>query len=88
MVYNYLAKIGRYSEYNLPIAFFSYIAGGFISTIDRQIAAIAKDAKVHGSAITVAAFIKMTETHIEKQYTHKVLREIFGIDRQIMINDI
>ena len=88
MVHNYIEKIGNYSNSSLPIGFFSYIAGGFISTIDKQIASEAEEAKIHGSGITVSTFIKMIETNSEKPYTHKKLRDIFSLDRQVTLNDL
>ena len=88
MVHNYIEKISNYSDSEYPIGFFSYIAGGFISTIDKQIASEVKEANIHGSGIIVATFIKMIENHAEKAYTHGQLRDIFGLDRQITLNDI
>ena len=40
MVYNYIGGIDKYSESNKRLAFFSYIAGGFGTNIDKQINAI------------------------------------------------
>lgn len=88
MVHNYIEKVGNYSDSSYPIGFFLYIAGGFISTFDKQIASEVKEAKVHGAGISVATFIKMIEKNSEEQYSHKRIREIFTCDREIKLNDI
>ncbi len=88
MVHNYLGKVGNYSECTYPIGFFLYIAGGFTSTIDKQIASEISEAHVQGSGITVATFIKMIEKNNGVSYTHKRLRELFSVGREIKIWDI
>lgn len=88
MVHNYIERISNYSESSYPIGFFTYIAGGFISTIDKQISAEVEESNVHGSGITVATFIKMIEKAAEAPYTHRQLRDIFGVDREIKLADI
>lgn len=88
MVHNYIKKISNYSNSPYPIGFFTYIAGGFISTIDRQIQAEVEEANVHGSGITVATFIKMIEKASEEPYTHGRLRDIFSVDREIKLVDL
>ncbi len=90
MVRNYLEKINTYSTSNYPIGFFSYIAGGFGKTIDNQIRLEVKESGVHGSGITVGNFITMIKNQQEgtKTYTHQELRDIFGLDRQILLSDI
>ena len=90
MVYNYLGKISGYSPSTYPIGFFSYIAGGFGSGTDRQIQDEVRESGVHGSGITVSNFIKMIENHQDgvRRYSHKDLREIFGLDRQVLLKDL
>lgn len=90
MVHNYLEKISNYSDSPYKIGFFSYIAGGFGNQIDKQIREEVMESGVHGSGITVSNFIKMIENHTSKKrtYNHKELREIFGMDRQVRIEDI
>lgn len=90
MVYNYLKKISSYSPSRYPIGFFAYIAGGFCNTINSQIQAEVQESGVHGSGITVSTFIKMIENHQSgtRHYSHKDLRNIFGLNRQIMLKDI
>ena len=90
MVHNYLERIGTYSHSNYPIGFFSYIAGGFGNSIDSQVKDIADKSGVHGSAITVSNFIKMIENQQNGvcNYSHSKMRDIFGINRQIMLKDV
>ncbi len=90
MVHNYLERIDTYSSSKYPIGFFAYIAGGFGKTIDKQIREEVQASGVHGSAITVSNFIKMIENHQngEIKYNHSDLRKIFGVDRQIMLEDV
>lgn len=90
MVHNYLERINRYSPSNLPIGFFSYIAGGFGKTIDRQIQEEIRESGVKGSGITVSNFIKMIENQMNGKayYSHQSLKNLFGIGRQIQSEDI
>lgn len=61
MVHNYIGKLDTYSHSSYPLAFFSYIAGGFANQIDKQILAEANESGINGSGITVTNFIKMIE---------------------------
>ena len=88
MVHNYLEGIHNYSNYNLPIGFFTYISGGFVEHIDQQIKNEVLESGVHGSGITVANLINLIEQYQENQYSHKELRQIFGLDRQILLPDL
>lgn len=88
MVHNYIEKVSNYSDSNFPIGFFSYIAGGFISTFDKQVALEIEESQVKGSGITVATFIKMIEKNNENPYTHRQLRDIFSLGREVKLADI
>ena len=90
MVHNYIEKISTYSDSAYPIGFFTYIAGGFGKQIDRQIQSEVEESGVHGSGITVSNFIRMIENQSNGNivYSHKDLRRIFGIDRQVRLEDI
>lgn len=88
MVENYIKKIGNYSPSPLPLAFFSYIAGGFSSKIDSQLDRIRQDTGISGSAITVSNVIKMVEKQQQDPYSHTQLREIMGLGRQVLLGDI
>lgn len=88
MVHNYIENVSNYSDCPYPIGFFSYIAGGFISSIDKQIQAEYEDCKVCGSGINIGTFIKLIERHNEKPYSHSELRALFSQNRQILLSDI
>jgi hypothetical protein len=88
MVQNYIGNVPHYYDGKLPLAFFSYIAGGFGKNIDSQIADIARETGVHGSAVSVSNIIGLVERHSEKNYSHANLRDLFSVDRQIMIADL
>lgn len=90
MVHNYIEKVSNYSQSTYPIGFFSYIAGGFGKTIDKQIQSEVEESGIHGSGITVSTFINMIENQTSgtKTYSHKELRDIFSLDRQIRLSDI
>lgn len=88
MVHNYLANISRYSDSEYPMAFFTYISGGFCTTIDKQIESIYEETGIRGSVVSVTNIIKMVERHQENAYTHQDLRNLFGINRQILMRDL
>lgn len=85
MVHNY---IKTYSKLELPLAFFSYIAGGFGTNINTQIRHIKEESGVAGSAVCVSDFITMIEKHERVPYSHDALRDIFSLDRKILLTDI
>ena len=87
MVHNYIEKITTYSECTYPIGFFTYISGGFVSHIDKQIQKEVEESGVHGSGITVSNLISLIEKQNEQPYSHDSLRSIFGLDRQILLSD-
>ena len=88
MVHNYIEGLSCYSNSPYPLVFFSYIAGGFGVNIDSQISKIYNETQVYGSAVTVSNMIHLIEEFSEKQITHKSLREIFSINRQVLKSDI
>ena len=88
MITNYIGGLQTYYNGNLPLSFFSYIAGGFGSNIDTQIADIVRTTSVHGSAVSVHNIIKLAENHTSKPISHSQLREIFSVDRQVLISDV
>lgn len=85
MVHNYIRTYTSNQIY--PLAFFGYIAGGFGSTIDAQIRSIVAETNVHGAAISVSNVIKLVEDYADKGYGHKKIREIFSVDRQVLLAD-
>ena len=88
MVHNYIGNISSYSSYKYPIGYFTYIAGGFISTIDKQIQSEVSECHVPGSGITVGNMIRLIERHQQKPDSQWELRTIFGLNRQIRITDL
>ena len=85
MVHNY---IPAYSKEKYPLAFFSYIAGGFSSSINSQIQGIVDQTSVHGSAISVTNVIKLVENHNDTVYDHERIKQIFSLDRQVFSKDL
>lgn len=87
MVHNYIGNIANYSDSDYPIGFFTYIAGGFIDSIDKQIQSESIESNIPGSGITVGNFIKLVENHQTTPYSHASLRRIFGVNRQVVMSD-
>lgn len=87
MVYNYIQDLNRYSNSVAPLAFFSYIAGGFGKNFDNQVKAVSEATGINGSGMSVSNMIKLVECYDAKGYTHKNLRDIFSVNRQIRLGD-
>lgn len=87
MIRNYIHGINNYSDSKVPLAFFTYIAGGFGSNIDSKLKSISDESSVNGSAITVARFIDLIRNHLNNEYTHSELRTIFSLNREIRNGD-
>lgn len=88
MIHNYIIGLNNYSKSGMPLAFFSYIAGGFCSSIDEQISKIYTETHVHGSAITVSNMIKLINLHLQKHYSHIQLKDLFSLDRKVQLMDL
>jgi hypothetical protein len=89
MVQNYIKGISRYNDgCEYPLNFFSYIAGGFKSTIDEQLSLITQETSIQGSAITVDNFIHLIKEQQHNPKTHADLNRIFSIGREVRITDI
>ncbi len=86
MIHNYIQTYRKDQKY--PLAFFSYIAGGFGENIDRQIKEIVNETNIHGSAISVSNIIRLVEYYPKKKYHHETLKNIFSLDRQVLISDL
>ena len=87
MVHNYIANPGHYSSSPLALAFFTYIAGGFGRNFDAQVRAVSDASGVPGSGISVSNMIKLVECYGEKGYTHGTLRDLFSVNRQVLLTD-
>ena len=85
MIHNY---INTYSKGKYPLAFFSYISGGFGKNIDAQIKDIVTETAIHGSAISVSNVIKLVDNYGKNGYDHSKIKDIFSLDRQILLADI
>ena len=85
MVYNY---IPTYQKERYPLAFFSYIAGGFGNNIDSQLKDISSVTNVKGSAISVSNMIQLVQNYSENGYDQLQLKDIFSLNRQVMLTDI
>ena len=88
MIYHYLPEIKNYSSSDLPIKFFSYIAGGFSNTIATPLKEIVNATKINGSAVPVTVFIKMAEKNSTNPYSHSKIKDIFSLNRKIYISDV
>jgi hypothetical protein len=88
MIHNYIREIANYYDGALPLLFFSYIAGGFGVNIDSQIQSITNETSVNGSAVSVSSIIALAETHASVPFSHNRLKEIFSLNRQVLLSDI
>jgi hypothetical protein len=80
--------IPAYQNDHIKLSFFMYIAGGFINTIDNQIANLANSSGVYGSAIKASDIIRILQKHKENAIDHSILLSLFRINRRITIQDI
>ena len=87
MVVNYIEGLRNYSHSRYPLAFFSYIAGGFSPGIDKGINMIRERSGVNGSAMSAGRLSNLMIRHIEHPYSHAKLREIFSVNRQVVLSD-
>lgn len=88
MVHNYIENISNYSDSPYPLAFFTYIAGGFGKTFGSQLQKIQEATGINGSGINVSNMIKLIEQSQEKTYSHASLRDLFSVNREIIIGDL
>lgn len=88
MVHNYIENMPNYYDGKLPLAFFSYIAGGFGANINSQLQSITAETGVAGSAINVSNMIEMIRQYKPKGYTHATIKNVFSLGRQVLLSDI
>ena len=88
MVHNYIEGLGNYYNGANQLAFFSYIAGGFGTNIDSQVKNITATTGVSGSCINVHNMIELVKRSDTKGYSHDDLRNIFSVNRQILLSDL
>lgn len=87
MVVNYIQGLQSYSSFHCPLAFFSYIAGGFSPGIDKGIAAIRERTGVNGAAMSAGRLSNLMIRHLEHPYSHANLKDIFSVNRQVVLSD-
>lgn len=81
MVYTYIPTINDYSPYkDSPLAFFSYIAGGFGHNIEKNIQVISSKTGIDGSAATVLTIIGLMKIIQEQKrpITHSEIKQMFS----------
>lgn len=88
MIHNYISGLSSYYTGNRALVFFTYIAGGFGTNIDSQIRDIVDETGVNGSCINVHNTIELVKRAGDKTYTHEDLKEIFTVNRQILLSDL
>ena len=84
----YIPNYRRYGHTELPLAFFTYIAGSFGSNINSQIAAIMQDTGIRGSAMPVDLFINLAQDYTDSGYNHEYLKRIFSVGREVQLADL
>ncbi len=87
MVHNYIGKLNHYYSGTYPLAFFSYIAGGFGANIDKQLQAITDETGIMGSAMSVGNMIELIKRYDVCGYNHSDIREFFSVGRQVLQSD-
>ena len=88
MVHNYIKNLSNYYTGAYNLAFFSYIAGGFGTNIDRQIHAITSETGICGSAISVTNMIELVKRYDTSGYDHSTIKDIFSVGRQVSYSDL
>lgn len=88
MVHNYIKNLSDYYEGVHPLAFFSYVSGGFGKNINTQIREIVAETSINGSAISVSNMINLVGRYEKDKYNHSAIRNIFSVDRQILMSDL
>lgn len=84
----YIPKYKSYGQTKQTLAFFTYIADSFSNNINSQLATITRDTGVSGSAMPVDIFINLAQDYADKGYNHKLLKDIFSINREIQLSDL
>jgi hypothetical protein len=88
MIHNYIGGLRNYYDGAHLLAFFTYIAGGFGRNINSQIRDIFDETEVCGSAFSVSNIIALVEKNTEKPFSHIRLRELFAMNKQVLLGDI
>ncbi len=85
----YIPKYRKYKHNGneIELAFFSYIAGGFKSTIDKGIDIIFKQTTVKGFAITAQELLLLLRKHRKAPILKQKLKQLFTLNRQVLPTD-
>lgn len=84
----YIPNYREYGHTELPLAFFTYIAGSFGTNINRQLSAIIQDTGVDGSAMPVDIFINLAQDYGERGRDHEFIKTVFSVGREVQLSDI
>lgn len=88
MVQNYIGGLHNYYNGNRPLAFFSYIAGGFGSNISAQLQSITNETGVKGGAVSISSMIELVKQYAQKGYSHATIRKLFSLGRPVLLSDM
>lgn len=84
----YIPNYRKYGKTDMPLAFFTYIAGSFGKNINGQVQTIYQDTGIDGSAMPVDILINIAQDYADKGYTHDALRRIFSVNREVRLRDV
>ena len=84
----YIPNYKQYGNTELPLAFFSYIAGSFGANINAQINEIRKDTGINGCAMPVDLFIDLAQDYAEMGHDHRFLKKVFSVNREVRVSDL
>lgn len=86
LIHNYIPQYRLYKE--RPLAFFSYIAGGFAPSMGDAVGSVALETGVRGSGVGVSQLIELAQRHEENPYSHERLRDLFASNKVLSLNDL
>ena len=84
----YIPNYRQYGKTEMPLAFFTYIAGSFGKNINSQLRTICLDTGINGSAMPVDILINIAQDYANAGYTHDTLRKIFSVNREVKLRDL
>ena len=84
----YIPNYRKYGNTDMPLAFFSYIAGSFGKNINSQLRTIHLDTGINGSAMPVDILINIAQDYADAGYTHDTLRRIFSVNHEVKLLDV
>lgn len=84
----YIPNYRKYGNTDMPLAFFSYIAGSFGKNINSQLRTIHLDTGINGSAMPVDILINIAQDYADAGYTHDTLKRIFSVNREVKLLDV